>query len=172
VYGANEASGFVGNFIDFRTNGASQFTVNYNGGITNNGGTICVTTSTLYCLFAASSQVGIGNNSGQHIRVGNGTLNVQAVNSSTIPEIYVAASGSSTNQDATGHIHAAGLIPGVLYSAAGTPLPSCAVGIKGEQAVVSDATLPTYMGAYTSGGAITAAVICSYNGTTYAWLMH
>jgi hypothetical protein len=58
------------------------------------------------------------------------------------------------------------------YSAAGTPLPTCASGIKGQNAVVSDATSPTYMGAYTSGGAITAAVICSYNGTTYFWLTH
>jgi hypothetical protein len=60
----------------------------------------------------------------------------------------------------------------VLYSAAGTPLPSCASGIQGEQAVVSDATSPTYMAAYTSGGGITAAVICSYNGSTYSWLTH
>jgi hypothetical protein len=80
--------------------------------------------------------------------------------------------GNGTAGDFSATIKAAALIPGVLYSAAGTPLPSCAVGIKGEQAVVSDATLPTYMGAYTSGGGITAAVICSYNGTTYAWLMH
>ena len=39
-------------------------------------------------------------------------------------------------------------------------------------AVVSDATSPTYMGAYASGGGITGAVICSYNGTTYSWLTH
>jgi hypothetical protein len=62
------------------------------------------------------------------------------------------------------------MVPEVLYSAAGTPLPSCASGIKGAQAVVSDASNPTYMGAYASGGTITAAVICSYNGTTYTWL--
>ena len=61
---------------------------------------------------------------------------------------------------------------GTLYSAAGTALPTCASGTKSERAVVSDATGPTYMGAYTSGGAITAEVICSYNGTTYAWLTH
>jgi hypothetical protein len=62
--------------------------------------------------------------------------------------------------------------PATLYSAAGTALPSCASGLKGTQAVVSDATSPTYMGAYTSGGGITAAVICSYNGSTYSWLTH
>ena len=59
-----------------------------------------------------------------------------------------------------------------LYSAAGTPLPTCSSTYKGSRAVVSDATTPTYMGAYTSGGGITAEVICSYNGTTYSWLTH
>jgi hypothetical protein len=56
-----------------------------------------------------------------------------------------------------------------IYSAAGTPLPTCAAAAKGSQLVVSDATAPAYMTAYTSGGAITATVICSYNGTIYAW---
>jgi hypothetical protein len=69
-----------------------------------------------------------------------------------------------------GPINASAFLPTVLYSAAGTPLPSCAVGIKGEKAVVSDATAPTYMTAYTSGGAVTSSVICSYNGSTYFWL--
>jgi hypothetical protein len=60
-----------------------------------------------------------------------------------------------------------------LYSAAGTPLPTCSSLFAGRLAVVSDATSPTYMGAYTSGGAITATVICSTtNGTTYAWATH
>ena len=65
-----------------------------------------------------------------------------------------------------------GILPAILYSAAGTPLPTCAAAIQGENAVVKDATSPTYMGAYTSGGAITAAVICSYNGSSYSWLTH
>lgn len=63
-------------------------------------------------------------------------------------------------------------VPGTIYSASGTALPSCASGIKGASATVSDATAPLYMTAYTSGGAVTAEVICSYNGTTYAWLTH
>jgi hypothetical protein len=62
--------------------------------------------------------------------------------------------------------------PSTIFSAAGTALPTCAAGIKGMQAVVSDATVPLYMTAYTSGGGITTAVICSYNGTTYSWLTH
>lgn len=61
---------------------------------------------------------------------------------------------------------------GTVYSAAGTALPTCGAGIKGSTAIVSDATTPTYMGAYTSGGTITAEVICSYNGSVYSWLTH
>jgi hypothetical protein len=63
-------------------------------------------------------------------------------------------------------------MPGTIYSAAGTALPYCAEIHKGALAVVDDATSPAYMEQYASGGAITAAVICSYNGTTYSWLMH
>lgn len=62
--------------------------------------------------------------------------------------------------------------PSLLYSAAATALPTCAVAMKGTTAVVSDATSPTFMGTYSSGGTITAAVICSFNGTTYSWLTH
>jgi hypothetical protein len=66
------------------------------------------------------------------------------------------------------------VLPYVLYSVGGTALPTCNSGIQGEQAVVSDASSPTYMGTYTGSGSppITMAVICSYNGTTYAWLTH
>jgi hypothetical protein len=52
-----------------------------------------------------------------------------------------------------------------VYSAAGTPLPAASVGLTGARAVVSDATLPTWMGTYTSGGAVTCPVFC--NGTTW-----
>jgi hypothetical protein len=79
---------------------------------------------------------------------------------------------NSSGSVVTGTSKASAFLPGIIYSAAGTALPSCASGIKGEQAVVSDATSPTYMGTYASGGGITAAVICSYNGTTYSWLTH
>lgn len=43
---------------------------------------------------------------------------------------------------------------------------ACSSASKGASAVVSD------MGVYTSGGAVTAAVICSYNGTSYSWMTH
>lgn len=58
-----------------------------------------------------------------------------------------------------------GPTPGLLYSAAGTPLPTCNSGLNGNQRTVSDATSPTYLGTYTSGGAVTAAVIC--DGTNW-----
>lgn len=80
--------------------------------------------------------------------------------------------GNGSYQDRSATLRFAKFNPGILYSAAGTTLPSCASGIQGEQAVVSDATSPTYMGAYTSGGTITTAVICSYDGTTYTWKTH
>lgn len=62
--------------------------------------------------------------------------------------------------------------PVSLYAASGNPLPTCASRIRGEDLSVGDATAPTYMGAYASGGQITTRVICSFNGTTYSWLTH
>ncbi len=61
---------------------------------------------------------------------------------------------------------AAVLVPGTIYSAAGTPLPAASTALKGARAVVSDATTPTYLGAYTSGGAVVAGVLC----TGSAWV--
>ena len=52
-----------------------------------------------------------------------------------------------------------------LYSAAGTPLPTCDTGAKGTTAIVSDATLPTYLGTYASGGTVQSPVMC--NGTNW-----
>jgi hypothetical protein len=56
----------------------------------------------------------------------------------------------------------------IAYSAAGTPLPTCNAGSKGSQAWVTDATGPTYLAAYTSGGTVVAPVFC--NGTS--WLTY
>lgn len=58
--------------------------------------------------------------------------------------------------------------PKTLYSVAGTALPTPVTGLKGAQAVVSDATTPLYMLAYTGGGTSVCAVIC--DGTT--WYTH
>lgn len=52
-----------------------------------------------------------------------------------------------------------------IYSAAGTPLPTCNGGAEGSRAAVSDATLPTFLAAYTSGGAVHASVYC--DGTSW-----
>jgi len=59
-----------------------------------------------------------------------------------------------------GTFKAASFAPGTIYSAAGTPLPSCAAGTNGYTAIVSDTTAPTYRSAYTSGGAVTGRVLC------------
>lgn len=109
---------------------------------------------TFYVDSAAANAVYINNSA---------TLNFQSGNQSGNTGSISAATGVATLN---------AVLPKTLYSAAGTALPACGSTIKGEQAVVSDATTPTYMGTYTSGGLITAAVICSYNGTTYSWLTH
>lgn len=49
----------------------------------------------------------------------------------------------------------------LLYSGAGTVLPTCNSGANGTKAVVSDATTPTYLGTYTSGGAVESPVLCN-----------
>lgn len=90
-----------------------------------------------------------------------GTLNLGSANAS------VTSNGALSVASCSG----CGL-PGTIYSAAGSPLPACGSTANGEQAVVSDATNPAYMAAYKSGGAITTAVICSYNGKSYSWLTH
>jgi hypothetical protein len=105
---------------------------------------------------------------------GNQTWFNSRAGSVTFPANAALVANPSANWmvDFSGNQTATSLIPSLIYSAAGTALPTCAVGIKGETAVVGDATAPTYMGAYTSGGGITAAVICSFNGTTFSWLSH
>ncbi|VVC05611.1 Uncharacterised protein [uncultured archaeon] len=80
--------------------------------------------------------------------------------------------GATTSVDVLNIDQYGALLPKVVYSAAGTILPTCSSTYNGAELTVSDATTPTYMGTYVSGGAITAKVICSYNGTTYSWLTH
>jgi hypothetical protein len=65
------------------------------------------------------------------------------------------------------------LVSSGMFAAAGPALPTCNTtavagypnGTKGFQAVVSDATAPTYNANYTSGGAVVAHVVC--NGTNW-----
>jgi hypothetical protein len=56
----------------------------------------------------------------------------------------------------------------LAYSAAGTPLPTCNTANRGMFALVSDATSPTYNGAYVSGGSVGALALCWNN----AWTTH
>jgi len=55
------------------------------------------------------------------------------------------------------------VVPGIVYSVAGTPLPVAPP--LGSRAVVSDATAPTFLGAYVGGGAVVAPVL--WNGTIW-----
>jgi hypothetical protein len=73
--------------------------------------------------------------------------------------VTIAAGVISANSNAL-------LTPGTIYSVAGTPLPAASSALLGARAVVSDATLPTYLAAYTGGGAVVCPVFC--NGT--AWV--
>lgn len=54
------------------------------------------------------------------------------------------------------------------FNASTNAIPACSANYSGAQATVSDATTPTYLGIYTSGGAVPSAVIC--NGTN--WVTH
>jgi hypothetical protein len=89
------------------------------------------------------------------------TTNLTGTN--LIADFQSAPGTSQVNFDYHGDITTA-----VLKSAAGTALPTCNAATKGAQNVVSDATTPTYLGTYTSGGAVVAAVLC--NGTN--WVTH
>ena len=120
------------------------------------------TATNAYAAYLDSTGTGVTNGYGLYIASQSNATNHWGIyQSGTTDTNYFAAPLTSP-----------GIIPNTIYSAAGTALPICASGIKGERAVVSDATIPTYMGAYASGGAITAEVICSYNGSTYSWLTH
>lgn len=74
-----------------------------------------------------------------------------------------AATGTSLV--ASANVSGAAVRTTTIYSAAGTPLPTCNGGAEGLRAAVSDATAPTYLTAYTSGGAVHAPVYC--NGTSW-----
>ena len=89
----------------------------------------------------------------------------------TCPGLYVSSTQLQTklaDSSAFASHAAANFQYETVYSAAGTALPTCNSGNKGIVAQVSDATTPTYNGAYTSGGAVYALAFC--NGT--GWVMH
>jgi hypothetical protein len=80
----------------------------------------------------------------------------------------IVCADTTTAGNCLGSMKAANVQAGVVYSAAGTALPSCVTGLKGTTAVVSDATgaPPVYLATYTSGGSTVTHVLC--NGT--AWV--
>jgi hypothetical protein len=104
--------------------------------------------------------------------IGNDISGVAAGGSTNPYSIVSGSYGVSIIGD-YGNGTGSGLIPGTVYAAAGPALPTCGPLYVGKPDIsVSDATSPTYMGTYTGGGTITTAVICSYNGSAYAWLTH
>lgn len=91
---------------------------------------------------------------------------------------YTGAGGYQLKQTGSSPSLTLGLVkadfntPNTIFNGASTPITTCTVSSLGFTAIVNDATSPTYMGAYVSGGSITAQVLCSYNGTSYSWVTH
>ncbi len=85
------------------------------------------------------------------------TGNIQTISASAVTD-----DGVTLKYNALAVVNADGspVAPAIIYSAAGTPLPAASAALKGARAVVSDATTPTFLGAYTSGGAVVAPVLC------------
>lgn len=167
--GVNAPSGYTGDFFEFYINNAQKSKMSSSGALY---------VPQIYSFATGSVEINLPSTGVviSHNIAGDVPLQVGNLVTTPTVDLFEVGFGTSFTKkawfDATANLNAPSVIPSVIYSAAGTALPSCASGIKGEQAVVSDATSPTYMAAYTSGGGITAAVICSYNGTTYSWLTH
>lgn len=163
----------VGN-VSILGGGASvpQFTLvpnsgnSFSWGMANTGGMLMGFANTLQALGIASNGLTIPLNSFYGFGTGaavNGALS--ALLSSAAAGIISVDTTAANN--GLGTLRAALIAPGLLYSAAGTPLPACAAGTNGYTAVVSDNTAPTYRSAYTSGGAVVTRMIC-VSGT--GWL--
>lgn len=183
VQGGNGAFVMHGENMHLESFGIAGFFVGGTGGTTlgvhvNDINTCCVTGAASAVAIAGGgivSDVILENIKGEspsaptNIILDNQNSFVLPRATNQVEDLYMLDGSGAILFDASG---AAPVLqrPGLIYSAAGTPLPTCGAGNNGRQAAVSDATSPTYMGAYTSGGAVTANVICSYNGSTYAWL--
>ena len=105
-------------------------------------------------LYAAANGTFTFNNNGSSSYFSLSTLGVASV-----------ALGNGTAGDYSGTLKLAIIQPGKLYSAAGTALPTCNSALEGAHATVSDATSPTYLGTYASGGAVVSGAFC--NGSTW-----
>jgi hypothetical protein len=141
-------------------------------------------TSSIEVVFyrdAASGLQAFGNGANaQTVRVYNTTDQTATGSAPTNFERSVMDWGTTANvvsigsqSGGTGVARPVLLVSSGMFAAAGPALPACNTtavanypnGTKGFQAVVSDATAPTYNATYTSGGAVVAHVVC--NGTNW-----
>jgi len=118
--------------------------------------------NTIQLQAGGNAAVSLNNCSG----VSMGQQQVQGAGSSN-PAAWVTVSGGSPPFSSMPVQWFLGLNEqyATIYSAAGTALPTCNAPNKGITALVSDATAPTYLATYTSGGAVFAFVLC--NGTNW-----
>jgi hypothetical protein len=103
---------------------------------------------------------------------GNGT-NTATFGCPSTTKVYLGSATSAAIAISNGT-----QIAGTFYSAAGTPLPSCAAGTLLQRVGVSDAAgvataQPVAGSAYASGGTFTMPVICIFNstGSVYTWII-
>ncbi len=151
--------------------------------LTLQGGTTVTTASAAYNINVSAG--GFLNLQGVTLSNGGTAMNINAAGSATVANPnYIRGTTMNTGMfcgAAPTLVDQGSVIPvstgtaintfiGVLYNAATAPLPTASVANVGMKAVVTDATAPSYLGAYTGGGRVTATVICSYSGSVYAWL--
>lgn len=161
--GFNLCSGFSanGDIIEAHQNGGNQlFAISALGAYYGTG-------------FSGTSANGFGWSGGTSVGSNRDTTLCRG-GATGIVSVESAATCTNTVAGATGTLAYAVQAPGILYSSAGTPVPTCGSGTKGYNYIVSDATTPTYMGTYTptATNGVTTEVICSFNGTTYSLFTH
>lgn len=174
-FGINAASGFAGNMFDFHLNGGTSLIHMDTAGNLTVAGAISLSGN----LNVNSDVINFGGNTTLYAP-GTGNLRITETTGTSFNCLYLGATTSSWSsfcasganlqlKDGSGGNASNLIVPAlahsVIYSAAGTALPSCVSGIKGQEAVVSDSTTPTYLGTYASGGAVASPVMC--NGTNW-----
>jgi len=118
-------------------------------------------------LNTGSGDVFLGFRSGSWLQNISNTLvidNQDRGPANDLTSALVVGTFSSTPQNQNLRVNGT-LQDGFTYSATGVPLPTCNSGSVNTKAVVSDATSPTYLGTYSSGGTVIAPVMC--NGTNW-----
>lgn len=153
---AGNSSVEVGNAAGSSTNG-----ILYAGGQVSIGSAGSTTTT----MSGSGTEVAASNYySWSSTALSNGTRDTTLCRSAA----GVVEANNSTGCGSGGTLLAAVVQKSVIYSAAGTALPTCNTAAKGIEAVVSDATGPTFLATYTSGGAVFSPVVCNgSNWVTY-----